>query len=272
MTIVIPQAPEDERQVVRSIDADGRLVFSQVGFDEINFGAVFGGKTTSSTENAVGHGTRTFTLDADDGRIAVGYTVQIVSLDDPDCFMYGFVTRKDTAVSPVEIDVAISVVSAAANTSSNWEIQIIAGPALGLENDTLAISESNVPIAPGRVSFTVPAGKFFPETASVLVRDLAHSGNYMYGNIAAYSGETLDLELRNVFGEGSSSAWAIRLLDGPGALETGLAEDWGSIADAAEGSPGGPDNYRFIAEAHALADDYGLITAVSTTSENYGTL
>lgn len=189
-----------------------------------------------------------------------------------DCFMYGFVTRKAETVSPAEIDVAISVVSAVGITASNWEIQIIAGPALGFESDTLAISDTSVPIALGAASFTVAPGKFLPETASVLIRDLANAGNYMYGTVVSYSGATLVVQLRNVFGAGTSSAWAIRLLDGPSVVDALVAEDWGLIADVAAGSAGGADDYRFVAESITLSDDCGLVTAVVTETSNYGAI
>lgn len=262
--IPTPQEPLDPRGVMRSIGIDGKIAFSQVGFQELDFAAVFGGKTTSSSENTIGFGTKTFSLDTDDGKIAVGYTVQIISLDDPDCFMYGFVTRK--GASPVDIDVAISVTSALINTSSNWEIQIIAGTALGFEGDTLAISISSVSLALGETTFVVEEGKFLPESASVLARDLTNIGNYLYGRIVAYSGTTIVVNVLNVFGSGSSSSWAIRLLDGPLFIEDSDAEDWGFLSDIAT------ETYGSISVAASSSDDYGLVTDAVTLSENYGAL
>ena len=106
----------------------------------------------------------------------------------------------------------------------------------------------------------------------MLIRDLANAGNYMYGTVVSYSGATLVVQLRNVFGAGTSSAWAIRLLDGPSVVDALVAEDWGLIADVAAGSAGGADDYRFVAEASTLSDDYGLATAVVTETANYGAI
>jgi hypothetical protein len=165
--------------------------------------------------------------------------------------------------------VAISVISALVTESSNWEIQVIAGAALGFESDTLAISSSEISLGAGGRSFTVAAGKFLPETASVLARDLANPGNYLYGTITAYTAAfdgsaTLVVDVRNVFGSGSSSAWAIRLLDGPGVIDDTLPEDWGLISQTA------PEDYRFITTTHAMSEDYDLVSAGITTSIDYG--
>lgn len=118
-----PSHPTDPRQVMREIDDSGNVVFSQVGFQELDFGAVFGGKTTSTTQNTIAYGTQTFTLDFDDGKILPGHTVQITALNDPSCFQYGVVLSKDDAAP--SITVHVHTVSATAGTFSTWEIQIV---------------------------------------------------------------------------------------------------------------------------------------------------
>jgi hypothetical protein len=126
MTVVLgPQSPNDSRKVMRLIDANGDVVFAQVGFEELNFGAAFGGKTTSGTTNDVSVGAHEFVLDEDDGRIVPGVCVQMTT-QDPDCFMYGFVVIKDTLYAPARIVVEVKVTSALVGTGfSFWEIQII---------------------------------------------------------------------------------------------------------------------------------------------------
>lgn len=121
--IPAPQSPLDPRGVMRSLGEDGTIAFSQVGFQELDFGAVFGGKTTSTSSNSIGYGRKTFTLDFDDGKIMPGHTVQITSLTDVTCFMYGVVLSKDDTVPSITI--SINTISDLVGTFSVWEIQIV---------------------------------------------------------------------------------------------------------------------------------------------------
>ena len=126
MPITTPQIPDDSRKVCRGIDSEDTLIFSQVGFQEIDFDKVFGGKTSSTTENTIGFGLKSWTLDIDDGKILPGHTVQLTALADPsDCFMYGVVLAKDTTSEPAVITVSIHTCSDLSGTFSNWEIQIV---------------------------------------------------------------------------------------------------------------------------------------------------
>lgn len=233
MDIPLPQSSADSRDVARGFDENGNLVFRQVGFQELEFGAVFGGKTISTSQNDISLGIKTFTIDTNDEKINVGYVVEIVSLDDQACFMYGLVTRKDTTSEPWEVDVAINTISQITGTFSVWEIQVISGPALGIESDTTAISSTSITIGTGSKTFTIQADKFLPESASVLVSDINTPGNKMYGTVVSYSGTSIQINVLNAFGAGTAAAWAIRLLDGPGASTAGSAEDYGLLTVAA---------------------------------------
>jgi hypothetical protein len=124
MSVQGPQSPTDSRQVARSVDENDIIQFGQVGFQELDFGAAFGGKTTSSTENTIAVGPHVFVLDVDDGKIIPGVGVQMTA-PDRDCFMYGFVTQKDTVFEPARIVVEVKVTSALTGTFSDWEIQIV---------------------------------------------------------------------------------------------------------------------------------------------------
>ena len=184
--IPLPQEPDSQRQVVRSIDADGNLVFSQVGFQELDFGAIFGGKTTSGSENTIGYGTKTFTLDSDDGKILAGHTVQIISLADEDCFMYGLVLKKDTVNEPARITVAIHTISDPSITSSDWEIQIVevsrdttleAGDAdLTLEDQHKVVFYTS-PLTANRTLDLPPGTTLVPGTR-LLVTDASENGAF----------------------------------------------------------------------------------------------
>lgn len=265
--IPTPQYPPDIRQVVKGISEDGTLVYEQVGFEDLSFRAVFGSFVTSGTEHTTSYGTKTFVLAYEDEHLNPGCQIQITSRTNPECFMYGLVTQK--LASPDRINVAVSLISNIIGTFADWEIQVISGPQLGVESDTTAVSGTQVTLGFGAKTFTIQSGKFFPETASVLVRDLNTAGNYLYGTVTSYSGSTLLVEIINTAGSGTSSSWAIRLLDGPGALDVDSADDWGSITEAASGSTSGPEDYKFITLSATSSDDYEAITDAAASSADY---
>lgn len=268
------QAPSDLRQIPRYFNDDGSVSFAQLGFQELDFSAIFGGRTTSTTQADIALGLQQFTLDYDDGRIGAGCSVQITSLQDVSCWMYGLVTKKDTSTGGSVIDVVVSRVSDLTGAFWVWDIQIIGGPVVGLDADTTAVSSTTTSIAFGSQTFEVQADKFFPETSSVLIRDLSANGNYMFGVVSAYSGTTLVVDVFNTFGSGTSSAWAIRMMDGPGdfsAADSG-SEDWGSITDAAPGSSSGPEDYEYVTYSAGSSDAYGLVTDGSGSTGDYGAI
>ena len=124
--IFAPQSPADARQVMRALDEYGNFVFKQVGFQELDFAAVFGGKTLSTTENEIGHGIKSWTIDEDDGKILPGHTIQITALADPTtCFMYATVLDKDVVSEPAKITAFCHTISPNTGTFANWEIQIV---------------------------------------------------------------------------------------------------------------------------------------------------
>jgi hypothetical protein len=186
--IPTPQAPADARQVMRALNADGSVAFGQVQFNELDFGAVFGGKTTSSTQNTIGLGRKTFTLDNDDGRMQLGHTVQITSLDNPrECFMYGVVIRKDTTTSPAEIEVAVQTVSELIAISTNWEIQIVevsrditlqVGDADVVLDDHHRIVFYTVPLTAPRSLTTSPGTTLIPGTRLLIVDGIVDGGAF----------------------------------------------------------------------------------------------
>src|SRR5262245_35483396 len=93
-----PQAPADARQVVRGIDKDGKLLFSQVGVQELDYRARFGATAWSGTENTVSIGEKHFVIDefGDSlNQFRIGDDVLCVSLDSPrEIYMWGEITNK----------------------------------------------------------------------------------------------------------------------------------------------------------------------------------
>jgi hypothetical protein len=225
--VFAPQSPTDPRDVVRSFNSDGSANFEQVGFEELDFSAVFGGKTTSTTTNSIAYGIKTFTLDSDDGKIQVGYPLQCLSLDDSDCWMQGVVVRKDTVtVSPAEIDIAITILSPLVNTTNNWELQVV--PVAGFSinpSATVGISTTSIDASgAGPFTFTTQTDKLFMQTSaingSVICTALTDPKTYLFARVSAVNGTSLVVEKIYSNATVAISAWSIQMFDGP---DTGLS-------------------------------------------------
>lgn len=216
MFITAPQAPIDTREVVRSVDADGQLVFGQVGVEELNYSGRFGALGTSSTSNSIAIGEHYFTLDVDDGKFKIGDDILITSLDDQDCFMWGEIIETDTVAGPIRLRVYVDDVSNVIGENlCNWELQVVAHPKFGITKDT-SISSVD-PTAAGPFTFTVTAGKFFPIGGKLLMIPLAARQIALVGLVKAYSGNSLVVEKNSTNATVSTSytSWAIALLDAP---------------------------------------------------------
>lgn len=220
--VFAPQFPTDARDVVRSFNSDGSANFDQVGFEELDFSAVFGGKTSSTTQNAIEYGIKTFTLDVDDGKIQVGYPIQCQSLDDPECFMQGVVVRKDTViVSPAEIDIAVVIISPLVNTSNNWELQVVPVAGFSVQpSATAGISTSSVDASgAGPFTFVTQSDKLFMQIealqGTVVCSALADPSVYLFGRILANASTNLVLEKIYSNATGSHDAWSVQMFDGP---------------------------------------------------------
>jgi hypothetical protein len=201
-----PQSPNDSRQVPRSVDENGNIVFGQVGFQELDFGAAFGGSATSSSQNTVGYGIKTFTLDQDVDDIREGRIVQVMS-HEPSCFLYGIVTRRDTTTEPVEIDVLTLKTSPVTNDSAQWTIQIC--QLQGLEAELVAYSSTSHSISEGSKTFTTQSGKFIPTRSGVLIIAIESRANKMFGYVTSYSGTSLVVNVTDAFGSGTHTSWLI---------------------------------------------------------------
>ena len=70
-------------------------------------------------------------------------------------------------------------------------------------------SASSVAIATGSKAFTTQTGKFFDVGVQVLVVSDANSANYMQGNVTAYSGTSLTVNVTNIGGSGTLADWTI---------------------------------------------------------------
>lgn len=214
-----PQSPSDARQVVRSFNDDGSANFSQVGVEEIDYRGRFGALGTSTTENDISIGEKYFTLDVDDGKIRTGDDVLLISLDDSDCYMWGEVIGTDTVAEPLRLRIFVDDISAITNTSTNWEIQVVARPKPGIEKDTSLTSFD--PTDGGPWTLTVTSGKFFPIGGTLLLKPTTDRTIAIIGEVKAYSSTSLTVSLRstNATVPTSYDSWSIALLDSPPAKQ-----------------------------------------------------
>lgn len=269
--IPLPQSPSDSRAVMRSIDENGNVAFSQVGFQELDFGAVFGGKTTSTSQNSIGYGLQVFTLDIDDGKIIRGCKVEITSLDDPDCWEIGIVASKDLTVSPGAITVFIKKISPLKNTSSNWEIQIVDDAAanvamLGYSTTSLQFGSGHDIFVGATVSVTTDANKLFQPGSHVVLESLADGTQYFRIIAQAYNASTGALSgfVTDVgpSATGTLAAWSLFAQDGPAVnsqfIATSLSSVTGLVTPQTIIIQAGKDPF-FVANA--------LITVVSASNQ-----
>src|SRR5690348_10081375 len=96
--IPTPQFPSDGWQVVRGVNADGSLSFSQVGVQELSYRGRWGATALSNTENTVAIGAHSFVIQDDDNLFKIGDDVLCTSLDAPtDAFMWGQIIAKSSS-------------------------------------------------------------------------------------------------------------------------------------------------------------------------------
>lgn len=237
----LPQLPADSRQFANGFVDDGTgavsAQFALVGADQLNYQALFGQADTSTTQEAISGGNKTFTLDNDTGNIQVDYTVQILSLDDTSCWMYGVVTSKILTVSPAQINVAIFRTSPLVLTGNNWSIQVIAGPfqgipasqALGISTDSFA-----VPSAGDTKNLTIDVGKAFASNDVVYTYAIQDSTAYFISSVISYDSATgsISLFVLRVGGSGTQAIWVCSLQDvaGPDAALKGYSSTTNTLA------------------------------------------
>lgn len=106
--------------------------------------------------------------------------------------------------------------AAAALTSENNSATHEANAALYAAKLAGTSTTSNS-IAVASKSFTTQANKFFDVGNWVMITDNANSANYMHGQVTAYSGTSLTVNVTTTGGSGTISDWNIRLSGAKGA-------------------------------------------------------
>jgi hypothetical protein len=93
-------------------------------------------------------------------------------------------------------------------------------------NATTDTSTSSNAIGTGAKTFTVTAGKSFQPGMWLVIADTAApSTNAMYGTITSYGGTTLVMNVVNIIGSGTKTAWTISQSAPGGGMMSNLVED-----------------------------------------------
>jgi hypothetical protein len=116
-------------------------------------------------------------------------------------------------------------------------------------------SSSSVLIGTGSKSFTTQAGKYFDVGNWLLIVSDANEANYMHGQVTAYSGTSLTVNVTNVGGSGTLADWLITVSGTRGA--TGPQGPTGSPG-AGTGDMLGANNLSDVASAATSRTNLGL--------------
>jgi len=128
---------------------------------------------------------------------------------------------------------AASASASSASSSASSASASAASAALTVANMT-GTSTTSLLIAVASKVFTTQAGKFFAAGAWLLITSDANPANYMHGQVTAYSGTSLTVNVTNIGGAGTFADWTIRVSGTRGSL--GVAGAQG--AQGIQGEPG----------------------------------
>ena len=128
---------------------------------------------------------------------------------------------------------AASGSASAASSSASSASASAASAALTVANMT-GTSTTSLLIAVASKAFTTQAGKFFAAGAWLLITSDANPANYMHGQVTAYSGTSLTVNVTNIGGAGTLADWTIRVSGTRGSLGVDGAQG----AQGIQGEPG----------------------------------
>lgn len=118
-------------------------------------------------------------------------------------------------------------------------------------------STSSVAIATGSKGFTTQSGKFFDVGVFVMIASDANPANYMHGQVTAYSGTSLTVNVTNIGGSGTLADWTITVAGTRGA--TGAT----GASGAGSGDLLASNNLSDVANVATARGNLGLGTANS---------
>lgn len=155
-------------------------------------------------------------------------------------------TNAETAETNAE-----TAASNAATSETNAAASAVAAAASAAK--LTGTSTSSVAIATGSKSFTTQSGKFFDVGNWLLITSDADPTNFMHGQVTAYSGTSLTVNVTNVGGSGTHADWTIRVSGTRGA--TGPAIDFSNITET------------IVMNAKAINEAKGSDIASATTTD-----
>lgn len=111
--------------------------------------------------------------------------------------------------APLSLVNAANAAAAAADISASEAADSAARAAASSAANLQGTSTTSVVIGTGSKVFTIQAGMAFTVGRFVLVSSAANPANYMHGQITAYSGTSLTVNVTNIGGSGTLNDWNI---------------------------------------------------------------
>lgn len=161
----------------------------------------------------------------------------------------GMITSAATQATNAATSATAAATSAAAAASSATAAATSETNAAASAAKLSGTSSTSVAIGTGSKAFTTQSGKFFDVGNWLLIASDADESNYMHGQVTAYSGTSLTVNVTNTGGSGTFADWVITVSGTRGAT--------GATGATGPQGPAGAD-YTADAELNSIA---GLVSA-----------
>lgn len=125
-------------------------------------------------------------------------------------------------------------------------------------------STTSLAIGTGSKAFTTQSGKFFDTGSFLLITSDANpTVNYMFGNVTAYSGTSLTVNVLAIGGSGTLADWTIRVAGARGADGAAGSLDFSALTE--DTAPDGTADYTVTRDASAGANKKVLLHTIFST-------